>query len=126
MCCTGIKSAQHSSETMGGAAMSEKDRFGETMKLKERAQEDIYFAEHDRDLIAKLKTKLQKSDKTVIDLRCPKCPGHLEAYTFEGFALDRCNTCGGIWMDRGELESVVRKVSRGPLGEWIDTLTAKT
>jgi len=106
--------------------MSEKDRFGETMKLKERAQEDIYFAEHDRDLIAKLKTKLQKSDKTVIDLRCPKCPGHLEAYTFEGFALDRCNTCGGIWMDRGELESVVRKVSRGPLGEWIDTLTAKT
>ena len=29
-------------------------------------------------------------------------------------------------MDRGELEDVVHKVSRGPLGEWIDTLTAKT
>jgi hypothetical protein len=26
-------------------------------------------------------------------------------------------------MDRGELEGVVRKVSRGPIGEWIDKLT---
>jgi hypothetical protein len=104
----------------------EKDRFGETMKLVERAKEDIYFAEHDRELIAKLKGHLQKVDKTVIDLRCPKCPGYLEAYTFQGFALDRCDKCGGIWMDKGELEGVVRKVSRGPLGEWIDTLTAKT
>ena len=106
--------------------MTEKDKFGETMKLAERAKEDIYIAERDRELIAKLRAKLQKVDKTAIDLRCPKCPGHLEGYTFEGFALDRCNTCGGIWMDRGELEDVVHKVSRGPLAEWIDTLTAKT
>ncbi len=104
----------------------EKDRYGETMKLVERAKEDIYFAERDRELMAKLKAKLQKVEKTVIDLRCPKCAGHLESYTFEGFALDRCDKCGGIWMDRGELEGVVRKVSRGPLGEWFDTLTAKT
>ncbi|MGZ9130294.1 MAG: TFIIB-type zinc ribbon-containing protein [Candidatus Binatia bacterium] len=104
----------------------EKDRYGETMKLVERAKEDIYFAERDRELMAKLKGKLQKVEKTVIDLHCPKCAGHLESYTFEGFALDRCDKCGGIWMDRGELEGVVRKVSRGPLGEWFDTLTAKT
>ena len=74
----------------------------------------------------KLKAKLQKSEKTVIDLRCPKCPGHLVAYTFEGFALDRCDTCGGVWMDRGELEDVMHKVSRGPFGELLDRLTAKT
>ena len=104
----------------------DKDRYGETMKLVERAKEDIYFAERDRELMAKLKAKLQKAEKTAIDLCCPKCAGHLESYTFEGFALDRCDKCGGIWMDRGELEGVVRKVSRGPLGEWFDTLTAKT
>jgi TFIIB-like protein len=106
--------------------MTEKDKFGDTMKLAERAKEDIYIAEHDRELIAKLKAKLQKTVKTVIDLRCPKCPGHLEAYTFEGFALDRCDKCGGVWMDRGELEDVVHKVSRGPLGEWFDRMTTKT
>ena len=105
--------------------MAEKDKFGETMKLKERAHEDIFFAEQDRELMEKLRANLQKTEKTAIDLRCPKCPGHLHGYTFEGFALDRCDTCGGVWMDRGELEGVVRKISRGPIGEWIDTLTAK-
>jgi len=103
----------------------EKDRFGETMKLLERAKEDIYFAERDRELIEKLKQQLKKVEEASSELRCPKCPGHLEAYTFQGIALDRCQSCGGIWMDRGELEAVIRKVTRGPLGEWIDKLTAR-
>ncbi len=34
---------------------SEKDRFGEFMRLLERAKEDIYFAAKDRELIEKLK-----------------------------------------------------------------------
>ena len=104
----------------------DKDKFGETMRLAERAKEDIYFAERDRELIAKLKGQLRKVEKTTSELRCPKCSGRLEGYTFHGYALERCDQCGGIWMDRGELEGVIRKVSRGPLGEWIDTLTAKT
>lgn len=39
----------------------EKDRFGETMKLVERAKEDIYFAERDRGLIEKLKEQCRRS-----------------------------------------------------------------
>jgi hypothetical protein len=38
----------------------EKDRFGETMKLAERAKEDIYFAEHDRELIEKLRRNCRR------------------------------------------------------------------
>jgi hypothetical protein len=34
---------------------NEKDRFGEKMRLVEQAKEDIYFAQKDRELIAKLK-----------------------------------------------------------------------
>lgn len=103
----------------------EKDRFGETMKLMERAKEDIYFAERDRELIEKLKGQLEKVHKTGSNFRCPKCPGLLETYSFQGFILDRCHDCGGIWMDKGELEGVIRKVTRGPVGAWIDKLTAK-
>jgi TFIIB-like protein len=118
---------KNSEANRGGVIMAdEKDRFGETMKLVERAKEDVYFAEHDRELVAKLKAHLQKTKNTASDLRCPKCPGCLEEYTFQGIVLHRCDKCGGIWLDKGELEVVVRKVSRGPLGEWIDTLTAKT
>lgn len=97
----------------------EKDRFGETMRLVERAKEDIYFAERDRELIEKLRARLQKVEKSKADLTCPKCPGKLEAYTFMGIALDRCAACGGIWMDQGELESVLKKAARGPLGSLI-------
>jgi tRNA(Ile2) C34 agmatinyltransferase TiaS len=103
----------------------EKDRFGETMKLVERAKEDIYFAERDRELIEKLKQQLKKVVKESSQVRCPKCPGDLESYTFQGFALDRCQNCGGIWMDKGELEAVIRKVTRDPLGYWVNKLIAK-
>jgi hypothetical protein len=48
------------------------------MKLVERAKEDIYFAERDRELIEKLKAQLQKADKQESKLHCPKCPGSLE------------------------------------------------
>jgi len=40
--------------------------------------------------------------------------------------MARCHECGGSWLDRGELEAMVSKIRRGPLGAWLDTLTAKT
>jgi hypothetical protein len=113
-----------SRDTGGNIVMDDKDRFGETMKLMERAKEDIYFAERDRELIEKLKGQLEKVNKTGSNLRCPRCPGLLETYRFQGFILDRCHDCGGIWMDKGELEGVIKKVTRGPVGAWLDRLTA--
>src|SRR5262249_20310966 len=106
----------------GGVMANEKDRFGETMKLVERAKEDIYIAERDRELIEKLKQQLKKVVKESSQIRCPKCRGDLENYTFQGFALDRCQSCGGIWCGKGELEAVIRKVTRAPLGYWVNKL----
>ena len=103
----------------------EKDRFGETMKLVERAKEDIYFAERERELLNKLKEQLQKLDKTGSEIHCPKCAGLLEPHSFHEVVLDRCSKCGGIWLDKGELETIIRKITRGPLGAWIDKLRAK-
>ena len=37
------------------AMENEKDRFGDTMRLVERAKEDIYFAERDREVLEKLR-----------------------------------------------------------------------
>lgn len=103
----------------------EKDRFGDTLKLAERAKEDIYFAEREREMLEKLRGQLRKVEKSTAELRCPKCQGAWESFTYEGFALDRCSKCGGVWMDRGELEGIIGKVTRGPLGTWIDKMTAK-
>jgi hypothetical protein len=89
----------------------EKDRFGDTMRLVERAREDIYFAERDQHLLAVLREEMKKVEGTGNDLRCPKCPGLLDTYTFHGFVLDRCASCGGIWLDQGELEGVVSQIT---------------
>jgi Zn-finger nucleic acid-binding protein len=105
--------------------VEEKDRFGETMKLLERAKEDIYFAQRDRELLEKLKAQLHKVEDVESKLDCPKGHGLLETYTFQGFVLDRCQSCGGVWMDNGELEGIIRKVARGPLSHWLDKLIGK-
>ena len=105
---------------------NEKDRFGDTMRLVERAKEDIYFAERDRELLEKLRRRLRKVEGADAPRSCPKCPGRLESYSFEEFALDRCHECGGIWLDQGELEGLVNKIRRGPLGAWLERLAAKT
>jgi Zn-finger nucleic acid-binding protein len=103
----------------------QKDKFGDTMKLVERAKEDIYFAQRDKELIEKIKAQLQRVERTTSRVQCPKCPGKLETYTFRGFILDRCHNCGGIWMEKGELEKVIRRVTRSPLGAWIDKRMGK-
>ncbi len=41
------------------------------------------------------------------------------------FILDRCQSCGGIWLDKGELEGILKKVSRSPLASFIEGLMAK-
>jgi hypothetical protein len=96
----------------------EKGRFGELMRLIERAKEDIYFAAKDRELIEKLKARLAKvdaPDQKTTPLRCPKCPGFLESYTLKDFPLDRCQSCGGVWFDKAEIEAIAGLLARSPL-----------
>jgi Zn-finger nucleic acid-binding protein len=106
----------------------EKDRFGEKMRLVEKAKEDIYFAAKDRELIEKLKATLKKVEPSVEPQffpACPKCPGKLEGYSFMGFLLDRCENCGGIWLDQGELEGVLREADQSPWGRLIRRLVTR-
>ncbi len=103
---------------------NEKDRFGDKMKLVERAKEDIYFAAKDRELIEKLKEVLKKVEGKDRGLVCPKCLGSLEGYSFMGFFLDRCRACGGVWLDKGELEGILREAARSRFGPLIQRFIA--
>ncbi len=106
----------------------QKDRFGEKMRLVERAKEDIYFAEKDRELIEKLKARLKKVERSQgqeQQLGCPKCRGNLESYVFMEFFLDRCQSCGGLWLDNGELEGILKKITRSPLASLVDRFLSR-
>jgi len=105
-----------------------KDRFGEKLKFDERANEDSYFAMKEHELIEGMKAEFQKAELARREGRivnCPKCPGKLESYKFMDFVIDRCVSCEGIWLDKGELKAILRKATRGPLGALLDRCFAK-
>lgn len=40
---------------------------------------------------------------------CPVCSSSLRAVERQDISLDFCPTCGGIWLDAGELDELVRR-----------------
>jgi uncharacterized protein len=105
-----------------------KDRSGENLAFDERFNEDSYFAAKEHDLIEAMKTEFQKVEAARREgqiRNCPKCSGKLESYKFMGFALDRCESCEGIWLDKGELEGILKKAARGPLGAFFERYFSK-
>ena len=62
--------------------MDVKTRLSEVFEEKERAEEDIYFAQRDRELIAKLHQQQEaEQEQTLCDLarsRCPQCGKRLQ------------------------------------------------
>ena len=47
------------------------------------------------------------------DMRCPADGGLLFEFQVHGVLLDRCNHCGGLWFDAGELRAVLGPVVLG-------------
>lgn len=45
-------------------------------------------------------------------LLCPKCAGIMKTYQRNGVHLEQCDTCRGIFLDFGELESLTQMESR--------------
>jgi Zn-finger nucleic acid-binding protein len=107
---------------------NDQDRFGEKLRFNERANEDSYFATKEHELIEGMKAEFRKVEAARREgqiVSCPKCPGNLESYKFMDFVLERCGSCDGIWLDKGELEGILRKAARGPLGAFLDRCFAK-
>jgi uncharacterized protein len=55
------------------------------------------------------------------ELSCPKCQAPMRQYERSGVTIDRCTECGGLFLDRGELERLADaegqyNTSRG----WVD------
>ncbi|HEY3681499.1 MAG TPA: zf-TFIIB domain-containing protein [Streptosporangiaceae bacterium] len=40
-------------------------------------------------------------------LTCPKCSGKWETLRKNGVVIERCATCEGVFLDRGELERLI-------------------
>jgi hypothetical protein len=100
--------------------MNQKDRLGETLRLKERAEEDLYFASRDRELLARLKHAAEaERDKTLRPLaraRCPVCEERLSTHSLHGARIEACPSCEGCWLDK----DVRQQLSVGARESWIE------
>lgn len=94
----------------------------------ERANEDGYFALKEHELIEEMKNEHRQAEaarREALMRACPKCPGKLAKHRITGFVIERCDTCEGIWLKKGELDEVLRRRAGGRLGAFIERCLGK-
>ena len=52
-------------------------------------------------------------------MRCPKCGTALTATNHLDITVDECSTCGGMWLNKGELEELAKRESNGWLARFL-------
>ncbi len=85
--------------------VDDKDRLGSKLRDKQRGDEDHYFAQQDKARLEAL-----KAAQGVRPGLCPRCCVELDEQTREGVSIDQCHDCGGVWLDRGELEMLSERM----------------
>jgi len=72
-----------------------------------RALENEYFRNREREIIEKMKARVESENSRSLEIKCPKCDGTLVETDFERIKIDVCNKCSGVWLDAGELTQIV-------------------
>ena len=101
----------------------EKDRLGEKLRKKEKAEEDRFFGERDKALIERLrheKTAAQENDvRALARMRCPKCGERLASIEHHGVTVAECPACLGTWLDKGDLQVLAGRERDSWLGRFF-------
>ncbi|HSW49792.1 MAG TPA: zf-TFIIB domain-containing protein [Bryobacteraceae bacterium] len=87
------------------------------MPVKPTLAEEEYFArqeaERKRKLAKERQAHLAAEDRerarALHFMKCPKCGMELEEFAFGDVRVDRCFSCEGLWLDKGELETIRQK-----------------
>ena len=87
---------------------------------------DDYMAQEEAKLLKEMSEKMEKEKKEEEEKRlveeknklkelhymhCPKCGMDLQEVEFMEVMVDVCEDCLGIWLDHGELETIILKES---------------
>ncbi len=78
-----------------------------------RALENEYFHRKEKELLEKMKAKIESEGAKDLQVKCPKCDGTLYETDYEGVTIDVCDNCTGVWLDAGELAQIAAKEEDG-------------
>lgn len=95
------------------------------MPQKPSESEEEHFArlemERRKELAARRAAEMAVEEreklKTLHFMRCPKCGEELGTLRLRGVSVDNCASCGGLWLDAGELDELVANADNGVLGK---------
>lgn len=87
------------------------------MPVKPTSQEEAFFAKEElerkrkqaRENEIRVQAEEAEARKRLHWMHCPKCGSELAEILFREQRVDRCEACGGIWLDAGELEALALK-----------------
>ena len=86
---------------------------------RRRGLEEEYVRRKDREALDKLRRELiaEAAAKGEVGGRlCPLGHGALTEIRHDDVLIDRCDTCGGVWLDAGELDHLTGREGGG----WFD------
>lgn len=87
--------------------------------------EQDYFKQKDLELLAELREKNAKTRETETQVRRSPITGEpMVQKAFHGVTIDVCPTSGGVWLDAGELE-VLMKVNQAAVGGFLKNLLGR-
>lgn len=74
------------------------------------SKEDAYFAEQEKINLELLKKEREKRFEDERNCLRPSCENALmERVEIDSVEIDKCPSCGGIWLDPGELELLMKR-----------------
>ena len=77
---------------------------------KPSRNEDEYFVRLDAELMkerrAKLDQERKRQERSPHSNKCPKDGSELREVEHHSVKIDQCDVCGGMWLDKGELELI--------------------
>lgn len=87
------------------------------MPIKPTQNEEEYFArqeaERKRKLAAERESQIaaeeRERQRALHHMRCPKCGSQLEEITYGSIHIDKCFSCEGVWLDKGEIDEIGKK-----------------
>jgi uncharacterized protein len=92
---------------------------------RRKALEEEYFRRKERETLDRLREQMAAEAAAAGKEPARQCPlghGALAEVRQDDVAIDRCDTCGGVWLDAGELELLTKSPAGGG---WFSRLTGK-